>query len=147
MGFNCFKTRATLRRQFTLKHLVPRNSWYSFNQPREDERLSRPWCHPMLLTMRLLDWESSILTTRPLRLTPSFPKCWIEKKWTIQYETFSKLKQALCEYWTLIKIKISMICVSKEYEIKTKMAQEQWLQLKMTFLSFYRVELTFGVRE
>ena len=27
-----------------------------------------------------------------------------------------------------------MTCVSKEYEIKTKMVQEQWLQLKMTFL-------------
>ena len=40
-----------------------------------------------------------------------------------------------------------MICVSKEYEIKTKMVQEQWLQLKMTFLFFYWVELTFGGRE
>ena len=36
-----------------------------------------------------------------------------------------------------------MICVSEEYEIKTKMAQE-WLQLKMTLLFFYWVELTFG---
>ena len=45
----------------------------------------QPWSHPMVLTMRLLDWESSTLTTRPLRLTPSFPKCWIEKKRTIQY--------------------------------------------------------------
>ena len=34
---------------------------------------------------RLLDWESSTFTTRSLRLTPSFPKCWIEKKRTIQY--------------------------------------------------------------
>ena len=25
-------------------------------------------------------------------------------------------------------------CVSKEYEIKTEMEQEQWLQLKMLFL-------------
>ena len=37
-----------------------------------------------------------------------------------------------------------MICVSKEYEIKTKMVQEKWLQLKMTFLFFNWVELTFG---
>ena len=36
-----------------------------------------------------------------------------------------------------------MICVSEEYEIKTKMVQE-WLQLKMTLLFFYWVELTFG---
>ena len=35
--------------------------------------------------------------------------------------------------WTSIKIKISMNCVSKEYEIKTKMVHEQWLQLKMQF--------------
>ena len=25
--------------------LVPRNSWYSFDQPWKDERLSRPWSH------------------------------------------------------------------------------------------------------
>ena len=39
----------------------------------------------MVLTMRLLDWESSTLTTRSLKLTPGFPKCWIEIKRTIQY--------------------------------------------------------------
>ena len=27
-----------------------------------------------------------------------------------------------------------MTCLSKEYEIKTKMEEEQWLQLKMLFL-------------
>ena len=46
------------------------------------------------------------------------------------------------------KIKISMICVSKEYEIKTKMVQEQWLQLKMTFLFFIGLNwLLKGVNE
>ena len=40
-----------------------------------------------------------------------------------------------------------MVFVLKEYAIKTKMVQEQWLQLKMTFLFFYWVELTFGGRE
>ena len=30
-----------------------------------------------------------------------------------------KAKTAFFEYWTSIKIKISMICVLKEYEIKT----------------------------
>ena len=39
----------------------------------------------MVLTTRLLNWESSTLTTRPLKLTLSFPKCWIEKKGTIKY--------------------------------------------------------------
>ena len=64
--------------------------------------------------------------------------------WFRQFENFSKLKTPFYEYWTSIKIKISMICVSKGYEIKTKMVQEQWLQLKITFLFFYWVELTFG---
>ena len=47
------------------------------------------------------------------------------------FEPFSKLKTALCEYWTSIKITVNMTCVSKEYEVKTKMEQEQWLQLKI----------------
>ena len=34
----------------------------------------------MVLNKGTLDWECSTLTTRPLRLTPSFPKCCIEKK-------------------------------------------------------------------
>ena len=66
MGFNCLKATATSRRQFTFYHSVPRNSWYSFYQPRKDEKLSRPWSHPVVLSMGLLAWESSILTTRPL---------------------------------------------------------------------------------
>ena len=65
MGFNYLKARATLRRQCTFYHKVPRNSWYSFYQPRKDERLSRPWSHPVVLNMGTLDWESSVLTTRP----------------------------------------------------------------------------------
>ena len=37
--------------------------WYSLYQPQKDERLSRPWSHPVVLNTRLLDWESSALTT------------------------------------------------------------------------------------
>ena len=55
--------------------------------------------------------------------------------------TFFKLKPAFCEYWASIKIKINMTCVSKEYEIKTKMDQEQWLQLKMLFLLGYNLKI------
>ena len=55
--------------------------------------------------------------------------------------TFFKAKTTFCEYWTLIKIKISTTCVSKEYEIKTKMVQEQWLQLKMMFLLGYNLKI------
>ena len=50
----------------TFYHSVPKNSWYSFYRPRKDERLSRPWSHPVVLNTGPLDWESSTLTTRPL---------------------------------------------------------------------------------
>ena len=65
MGFNCLKATATSRRQFTFYHSVPRNFWYSFYRPQKDERLSRPWSHPVVLNMGPLDWKSSTLTTRP----------------------------------------------------------------------------------
>ena len=66
MGFNCLKATTTSRRQLTFYHSVARNYWYSFYQPPKDERLSRPWSHPVVLNMDPLDWESSALTTRPL---------------------------------------------------------------------------------
>ena len=47
-----------------------------------------------------------------------------EQEWFWWFELFSKLKTAFCENWTSIKIKTNMTCVSKEYEIKTKMEQE-----------------------
>ena len=40
--------------------------WYSLYRPRKDERLSRPWSHPVVLNTEPLDWESSALTTRLL---------------------------------------------------------------------------------
>ena len=58
-----------------------------------------------------------------------------------QLEPFSKLKAAFCEYLTSIKIKINMTKVSKEYEIKTKMEQEQWLLLKKLFLLGYNLKI------
>ena len=72
MGFNCLKAIATLRRQFTFFHSVPRNSWYSFYRPQKDERLNQSWSHPVILNMGPLDWESSVLTTRPTIFTTSF---------------------------------------------------------------------------
>ena len=39
---------------------------YSFYRPQKDERLSRPWSHPVVLNTGPLDWESSALTTGPL---------------------------------------------------------------------------------
>ena len=58
--------RATTRRRFTFCHLVPRNSWCSFDRPRKDERLSQSWSHPVVLNKELLGWESSNLTTTSL---------------------------------------------------------------------------------
>ena len=66
MGFNCLKARATSRRQFTIYHWAPRNSWYLLYRPRKDERLSRPWSHPVVLNTGPLDWESSALTTQQI---------------------------------------------------------------------------------
>ena len=34
-----------------------------------------------------------------------------------------------------------MTCVYKEYEVKIKMIQEEWLQLKMKFLLGYNMEI------
>ena len=64
-------------------------------------------------------WEGVILTNQP----------------------FSKQKTAFCECWTSIKIKINMTCVSKEYESKTIIVHEQWLQLKMLFLLGYNLKI------
>ena len=64
-----------------------------------------------------------------------------EEEWFWRFEPFSKLKTAFCEYWTSIKMKVNMTCVSKEYEIKTKQEQGQWLQLKMLFLLDYNLKI------
>ena len=68
IGFNYIKVTVTSRRKFTFYHSVPRNTWYSFFRPRKDERLIRPWSHPVVSSMGPLDWQSSALTTRPLLL-------------------------------------------------------------------------------
>ena len=39
------------------------------------------------------------------------------------------------------EIKISMTCVYKQYEVKTKMVQEQLLQVKMKFLLGYNMKI------
>ena len=58
--------RATKRRQLTCHQSVTKSTWYPFCQPRKDERLSRPWRHSVDLNPVPQDWESGILTTRPL---------------------------------------------------------------------------------
>ena len=41
----------------------------------------------------------------------------------------------------MIKIKISMTCMYQEYEVKIKMVQELWLQVKMKFLLDYNMKI------
>ena len=55
---------------------------------------------------------------------------------------FLPLKTTLCKFWTSIKIKISMTCVYREYEVKIKMVQQQWLQLKV---KNFRVWIKFSM--
>ena len=38
-------------------------------------------------------------------------------------------------------MKINVTCVSKKYEIKTEMEQEQWLLVKMLFLLGYNLKI------
>ena len=73
---------------------------------------------------------------------PKIAPSWGEEDWKFYriedtifqwpFKPFSKLKTT-GKSWTSIKIKISMTCVYKEYEVKIKMANEQGLQLKMNF--------------
>ena len=73
--------------------------------------------------------------------------CWGEffywvvgpEKWFCQFESFSKLQTTFFIYWTLIKVKISMTCKYKEYEVIIKIVQEQQLYLKMKFLLNYNL--------
>ena len=58
----------------------------------------------MLLIMRLLDWESSTLTAKSLRLTPSFPKGWIEKNRTKQYAV-QKIRLVI---WLTMYLQVSL---------------------------------------
>ena len=93
MGFNCLKATATSRRQFTFYHSVPRKSWYSLYRPRKDERLSRPWSHPVALNTGPLDWESSALTTKPLLTLQLSLSRMVKRKCRHQQCNFSIPKQ------------------------------------------------------
>ena len=55
--------RASTRKQF---HKLPCNSWYSFDRPQKDERLSRLCSHPVVLNSRRLCYEFSASATMPL---------------------------------------------------------------------------------
>ena len=112
--------------------------------------------HYLGFNTKLLFFFTENFRSFPEFVSKSSKHCWgdfftrwwePEQEWFWQSKKFLKLKTAFCEYWTSIKIKISMICVSKDYEIKTKMVQEQWLQLKMTFLFFIGLNWLLAGRE
>lgn len=58
-----------------------------------------------------------------------------EDEWLWPFELLSKLKASFCKYWPLIKIKISVNCVYKEYEGKINMVHEQLFWLKDEVMS------------
>ena len=61
--------RANTRKRFTFKSSgVPGTHLINFGI---NERLTPSWSHLVVLNPRPLDWESSVLTTRPLRKTNS----------------------------------------------------------------------------
>ena len=68
--------------------LVPSNSWYSLCRPRKDERLSRPWSHPVVLNTEPLDWESSALTTRPAQLWVLIIDSVVQLRWYLVLRYF-----------------------------------------------------------
>ena len=46
-----------------------------------------------------------------------------EEEWFCLTEPFSEPETAFCKHWTSIKIKISMTCVYKEYEVKIEIVK------------------------
>ena len=56
--------------------------------------------------------------------------------WNLKRSDFdnSRLKTFFCEYLTSIKIKITMVCVYKEFQIQKKMVQGKIIQINVKFL-------------
>ena len=56
-----------------------------------------------------------------------FIRWWVSgEKWFTPFKPFPKFKTTFCKYWILIKIKIRMTCVYREYKVKLKVVQEEW---------------------
>ena len=82
MMFNCLKaTKPLCRRQFTFYHPVSSTSWYSFNQPWMNERLSWPWSHPAILNY---NFNKNIATIIP-HPTEFNNITIIDHEWCLQY--------------------------------------------------------------
>ena len=64
MGFNFLKATEPLRGDSLLSTpKSPGETWYSFDRPQKDGRLSRSWSHPVVFNLGPLDWKSSAQTT------------------------------------------------------------------------------------
>ena len=57
-AFNWHSTASRLESYFEALQ-VPINYYYLFYWSQKDERLSRPWSHPVVLNIGPMDWESS----------------------------------------------------------------------------------------
>ena len=65
MGFICLTaTEPPQGDSLLFTHSIPSTSWYLFNRPRKNEKLSWTWIHPAVLNLGSLDWGSNTLTTR-----------------------------------------------------------------------------------
>ena len=74
LGFNCLKATATSGRLFTFNHSVPSNSWYLLYRPRKDERLSRPWSRPVVLsTEPMIAYDSQFFHLERLKYSSVIP--------------------------------------------------------------------------
>ena len=74
-------------------------------------------------------------------LRSNIPNNKFHKQWCVLFLHASRLIVPKIWEWSSIKIKINMTCVSKEHDIKTKMEQEQWIQLKMLYLLGYNLKI------
>ena len=63
-------------------------------------------------------------------------KEWFWPTWTF-FKAEKNILRIFWRYWKSIKIKITMTCVNKEYEVHIKMEHELWLLLKIKFLLGY----------
>ena len=61
MGLNCLKVAEPLLGDSLLFTAKSPGVPYTFDRPRKDERLSRPWIHPVVLNPGPLSWEPSAL--------------------------------------------------------------------------------------
>ena len=128
--------RATTRRQPTFYHWVPRKSWYTFDRPRKDERLSRPWRHSGLLKKGPLDWGSSALATKP--------DCFCL---LIQFMSYSPNIHHLADHLSIYQFRhprtvpprfftLVLFCYCLNYIVKMERWIKQTLSLAMQLLDF-----------